>query len=109
MIDERNGKVYSPAGDDSVNESVRDLIRNEFMLAFRSILEHGLKKWSVLGGSSGSSSGPSSGSNMHPWSFIEEAAKKIVEKDFESVYSRLVLCKTYRLDEDGKVLTPDVN
>ena len=23
------------------------------------------------------------------------------------MYSRLVLCKTYRLDEDGKVLTPE--
>jgi hypothetical protein len=39
--------------------------------------------------------------------FIEEAATKEVERDFNSVYSRLVLCKTYRLDEDGKVLTPE--
>jgi len=30
-----------------------------------------------------------------------------VKKDFRSVYSRLVLCKTFRLDEDGKVLTPE--
>lgn len=30
-----------------------------------------------------------------------------MEKDFQSVYSRLVLCKTFRLDEDGKVLTPE--
>ena len=36
-----------------------------------------------------------------------QASCKEVEKDFESVYSRLVLCKTYRLDEDGKVLTPE--
>ncbi|KAJ8970026.1 hypothetical protein NQ314_001455 [Rhamnusium bicolor] len=43
----------------------------------------------------------------HPWLFIEESATKEVEKDFNSVYSRLVLCKTYRLDEDGKVLTPE--
>lgn len=47
------------------------------------------------------------GSPCHPWLFIEEAATKEVEKDFNSVYSRLVLCKTYRLDEDGKVLTPE--
>jgi hypothetical protein len=39
--------------------------------------------------------------------FIEEAASKEVEKDFASVYSRLILCKTFRLDEDGKVLTPE--
>ena len=95
LIDERNGKIYSIAGDDSVNERIRELIRGEFSLAIKSIFEHGLKKWSVLSGS------------LHPWLFIEEASKKIVEKDFESVYSRLVLCKTFRLDEDGKVLTPD--
>nr|KAF6453777.1 small G protein signaling modulator 3 [Molossus molossus] len=35
------------------------------------------------------------------------AAGREVERDFDSVYSRLVLCKTYRLDEDGKVLTPE--
>jgi hypothetical protein len=38
---------------------------------------------------------------------VEEAAKREVERDYNSVYSRLVLCKTYRLDEDGKVLTPE--
>jgi len=47
------------------------------------------------------------GGPCHPWLFIEEAATKEVERDFSSVYSRLVLCKTYRLDEDGKVLTPE--
>ena len=44
---------------------------------------------------------------MHPWQFVEEAASKEVEKDFKSVYSRLVLCKTFRLNEDGKVLSPE--
>lgn len=47
------------------------------------------------------------GGPCHPWLFIEEASTKEVERDFTSVYSRLVLCKTYRLDEDGKVLTPE--
>ncbi|XP_069345987.1 small G protein signaling modulator 3 isoform X7 [Eulemur rufifrons] len=59
------------------------------------LFEHGLKKPSLLGGA------------CHPWLFIEEAAGREVERDFDSVYSRLVLCKTYRLDEDGKVLTPE--
>ena len=59
------------------------------------MFEHGLRKSSLLGGTG------------HPWLFVEEAATKEVEKDFDSVYSRLVLCKTYRLDEDGKVLTPE--
>jgi hypothetical protein len=97
LIDERNGKVYSQAGDDSLNTRIRDLIRGEFSLALKQIFEHGLKRWSMLNGIR----------RQHPWLFVEEAAKKIVEKDFESVYSRLILCKTYRLDEDGKVLTPD--
>lgn len=44
---------------------------------------------------------------MHPWQFVEEAASKEVEKDFKSVFSRLVLCKTFRLNEDGKVLSPE--
>ena len=48
-----------------------------------------------------------SGSPCHPWQFIEEVANHEVKRDFGSVYSRLVLCKTYRLDEDGKVLTPE--
>ena len=39
--------------------------------------------------------------------FICKAATKEVEKDFDSVFSRLVLCRTFRLDEDGKVLTPE--
>jgi small G protein signaling modulator 3 len=47
------------------------------------------------------------GGTCHPWLFVEEAAKREVERDYNSVYSRLVLCKTYRLDEDGKVLTPE--
>ncbi|XP_021114615.1 small G protein signaling modulator 3 isoform X5 [Heterocephalus glaber] len=59
------------------------------------LFEHGLKRPSLLGGA------------CHPWLFIEEAAGREVERDFDSVYSRLVLCKTYRLDEDGKVLTPE--
>lgn len=48
-----------------------------------------------------------SGGPCHPWLFIEEAAMTEVERDYSSVYSRLMLCKTYRLDEDGKVLTPE--
>lgn len=47
------------------------------------------------------------GGPCHPWLFIEEAAAREVERDFSSVYSRLVLCRTFRLDEDGKVLTPE--
>lgn len=46
-------------------------------------------------------------SPQHPWQFIEEVAGRQVEKDLNSVYSRLVLCKTFRLDEDNKILSPE--
>ncbi|XP_041447044.1 small G protein signaling modulator 3 homolog isoform X2 [Xenopus laevis] len=94
ILDERS-KEYSVAGDDSVTEGITDLIRGTLSPSIKSIFEHGLKKPSLLGGP------------CHPWLFIEEAASREVERDFDSVYSRLVLCKTYRLDEDGKVLTPE--
>lgn len=94
VLDERS-KEYSIAGDDAVTEGVTDLVRGTLCPALKALLEHGLKKPSLLGGA------------CHPWLFIEEAAGREVERDFDSVYSRLVLCKTYRLDEDGKVLTPE--
>nr|CAD7426265.1 unnamed protein product [Timema monikensis] len=94
LLDERS-KQYSCAGDDSVSEAVTDLVRGILCPAVKQVLEHGMKKPNILGGP------------CHPWLFIEEAATKEVERDFNSVYSRLVLCKTYRLDEDGKVLTPE--
>ncbi|KAG8436335.1 hypothetical protein GDO86_007438 [Hymenochirus boettgeri] len=94
ILDERS-KEYSVAGDDSVTEGITDLVRGTLCPSIKAIFEHGLKKPSLLGGP------------CHPWLFIEEAASREVERDFDSVYSRLVLCKTYRLDEDGKVLTPE--
>jgi hypothetical protein len=94
LLDERS-KQYSCAGDDSVSEVVTDLVRGTLCPAIKQVLEHGMKRPNFLGGP------------CHPWLFIEEAATKEVERDFSSVYSRLVLCKTYRLDEDGKVLTPE--
>lgn len=94
LLDERS-KLYTSAGDDAISETVTDLVRGTLSPAIKAFLEHGMKRPSFLGGP------------CHPWLFIEEAATREVEKDFESVYSRLVLCKTYRLDEDGKVLTPE--
>uniref|UniRef100_A0A8C6VMN8 RUN and TBC1 domain-containing protein 3 n=1 Tax=Naja naja TaxID=35670 RepID=A0A8C6VMN8_NAJNA len=94
ILDERS-KEYSVAGDDSVTEAITDLVRGTLCPALKAIFEQGLKRPSLLGGA------------CHPWLFIEEAAGREVERDFDSVYSRLVLCKTYRLDEDGKVLTPE--
>uniref|UniRef100_A0A914V1A7 RUN and TBC1 domain-containing protein 3 n=1 Tax=Plectus sambesii TaxID=2011161 RepID=A0A914V1A7_9BILA len=94
LLDER-GKSYSAYGDDSVSSVINDLVRGNLSSALKGILEHGLKKSTVLAGP------------CHPWLFIEEVATKEVQRDFNSVYSRLVLCRTFRLDEDGKVLTPE--
>lgn len=94
LLDERS-KQYTTAGDDAISETVTDLVRGTLAPTIKQVLEHGMKRPSFLGGP------------CHPWLFIEEAATREVEKDFDSVYSRLVLCKTYRLDEDGKVLTPE--
>ncbi|XP_037039630.1 small G protein signaling modulator 3 homolog [Bradysia coprophila] len=94
LLDERS-KQYTHAGDDAISETVTDLVRGTLAPTIKQVLENGMKRPSFLGGP------------CHPWLFIEEAATREVEKDFDSVYSRLVLCKTYRLDEDGKVLTPE--
>ncbi|XP_074094148.1 small G protein signaling modulator 3 homolog [Cotesia typhae] len=94
LLDERS-KQYTCAGDDAVSEAVTDLVRGSLCPAVKAFFEHGMRRPSFLGGS------------CHPWLFIEEASTREVEKDFNSVYSRLILCKTYRLDEDGKVLTPE--
>ncbi|KAG7172311.1 Small G protein signaling modulator 3-like [Homarus americanus] len=94
VLDERS-KEYSRAGDDAINALVTDLVRGTLCPALKAILQHGMRQTSLLGGP------------CHPWLFIEESAAREVERDFSSVYSRLVLCRTFRLDEDGKVLTPE--
>ncbi|KER25699.1 hypothetical protein T265_06873 [Opisthorchis viverrini] len=95
LLDER-GKNYSSAGDDAVNQNIASLVRGGLCTALSAVFTHGLRRPRLLGES-----------GCHPWHFIEEAAAKEVERDFASVYSRLVLCKTFRLDEEGKVLSPE--
>ncbi|XP_065183690.1 small G protein signaling modulator 3-like isoform X2 [Sycon ciliatum] len=94
LLDERS-KLYSAAGDDSVNEAVAHLVRGGFCSALRGIFDHGLRKPKLFG------------RVMHPWYFIEEASRAEVSQDFQSVFSRLVLSKTFCLEKDGKVLTPE--
>nr|CAH8874110.1 unnamed protein product [Trichobilharzia regenti]CAH8874112.1 unnamed protein product [Trichobilharzia regenti] len=95
LLDER-GKNYSSAGDDGVDKSIVGLVRGSLCHSLGAVFSHGLKRPRLLGDA-----------GCHPWHFIEEAAAKEVERDFSSVYSRLVLCKTFRLDEEGKVLSPE--
>jgi small G protein signaling modulator 3 len=49
LVDERS-KLYSLAGDDSVNENISDLVRGKLASCIKSIFEHGLRKTpTVLG------------------------------------------------------------
>lgn len=91
VLDERN-RDYSIAGDDRVIPFVNDLIRGRLYSAFKAIMTYGMKRTLFV--------------TTHPWIIIEAISKACAESDFNSVYSRLVLTRTYRLDEFARVLTP---
>uniref|UniRef100_F1KV49 RUN and TBC1 domain-containing protein 3 n=1 Tax=Ascaris suum TaxID=6253 RepID=F1KV49_ASCSU len=94
IVDER-GKNYTVFGDEAVCPEVTEQIRGRLASALKPILEHGLRKSGVLSLA------------VHPWLFIEEVASHYVQNHFNAVYSRLTLCSTFSLDQDGKVLTPE--
>lgn len=95
LLDERS-KKYSPAGDDSVYAAVGNLIRHGLCSSLIAIFEYGLKRIRGL-----------TDQNSSPWKFIQEVAIREAEQDSSSIYSRLILCRTFRLDEVGKVLSPE--
>lgn len=88
---ERNDD-YSAAGDDGVVPFINDLVRGRLSSSLKQIMSHGLKKGRLI--------------LTHPWTVLEEVASACTKSDFNSVYSRLVLTKTYRLDDITRVLTP---
>jgi hypothetical protein len=47
-LDERS-KQYSIAGDDSISETITDLVRGTLCPAIKQVLEHGMKRPSFLG------------------------------------------------------------
>ncbi|EPB78364.1 RUN domain protein [Ancylostoma ceylanicum] len=105
VVDER-GKNYTVYGDEAVSPEITEYIRGRLANSFRQVMDHGIME-SVLYPSTA----------YHPWSFIvcqllvlslaEDIAYYSVEKHFNSVYSRLTLCNTFKLDQDGKILTPE--
>ncbi|CAI5454719.1 unnamed protein product [Caenorhabditis angaria] len=95
VVDER-GKSYTIYGDEAVSPEITEYIRGRLANSFRQIMDHGIRE-NVL----------YSTMAYHPWSFIEDIAYYSVEKNFNSVYSRLTLCNTFNLDQDGKILTPE--
>uniref|UniRef100_G3SNC1 RUN and TBC1 domain-containing protein 3 n=1 Tax=Loxodonta africana TaxID=9785 RepID=G3SNC1_LOXAF len=80
-------------------------LRGWFPAKFVEVLDERSKEYSIIVGGHACSVGHTCPPLM--CSPSPQAAGREVERDFDSVYSRLVLCKTYRLDEDGKVLTPE--
>lgn len=48
LLDERS-KQYSTAGDDSISETVTDLVRGTLCPVVKQVLEHGMKRPHFLG------------------------------------------------------------
>ncbi|VDN28584.1 unnamed protein product [Gongylonema pulchrum] len=94
VVDDR-GPDYTIYGDEAVCPEITEKIRGRLASALKPVLEHGLRKFGVLNFAS------------HPWLFIEEISQSFVQKHYNAVYSRLTLCTTFSLDQDGKVLTPE--
>ncbi|VDO26872.1 unnamed protein product [Onchocerca flexuosa] len=89
------GRDYTIYGDEAVCPEITDKIRKRLASVLKLILEHGLRKSGVLNFAS------------HPWHFVEEISQSFVQKHYNAVYSRLTLCSTFSLDQDGEVLTPE--
>ncbi|PAV77441.1 hypothetical protein WR25_09213 [Diploscapter pachys] len=94
VVDER-GKDYSIYGDEAVSPEITEYIRGRLANSFRQIMDHGIRE-SILYANTA----------YHPWAFIEDISTYAVEKHFNSVYSRLTLCNTFKLDQECKILTP---
>uniref|UniRef100_A0AC34FM49 RUN and TBC1 domain-containing protein 3 n=1 Tax=Panagrolaimus sp. ES5 TaxID=591445 RepID=A0AC34FM49_9BILA len=96
IIDER-GKNYCAFGDEAVQPRIGEIVRGQFSQAFFKLLNHGLREANIIAASFVS----------HPWPFIEALSAAIVESKTKSVNSKLMLCDTFKLDQDGKVLSPE--
>ncbi|KAL3073337.1 hypothetical protein niasHT_038694 [Heterodera trifolii] len=117
VIDER-GTDYCARGDEMVCARIAELVRGPLAFAFHQILCHGLR--SSLKSSLWSSS-TSSSSSSHPWTFIEALCRAIAPAaptaagtsrakptDGRRNTSKLTLCNTFGLDQDGqRVLGPE--
>ncbi|CAJ0921100.1 unnamed protein product, partial [Mesorhabditis belari] len=95
IVDEGN-KNYTVYGDEVISPEITEYIRGRLANAFRQVMEHGIRENNLY---------PTT--PFHPWSFIEDIAYYSVQKHYNAVYSRLTLCSTFRLDQDGKLLSPE--
>lgn len=90
-LNERD-RNYCAAGDDSVVPFINDLVRGKLCLALKKILTYDLRKSYFF--------------NSHPWQIIEEVSNEHSANDLPSIVSKIVLSKTFRLEEMAHVLTP---
>lgn len=105
-------KNYCVKGDEVLSPRIAELVRGAFAFAFRQVLSHGIRQTNRHFGILSSSNA------AHPWSFIESVANglsgtkcagSIGEKvgHLAENTSRLTLSTTFRLDQDGRVLSPE--
>ncbi len=67
--------MCSSAGDDAINENVAHLVRGTLAPTLKHVLEHGMRKSSILG------------STCHPWLFIEETAcREVIRRIVSSLF-----------------------
>ena len=93
LLDERS-LDYAVAGDDSVVPFINDLVRGKLCTALKGIFFYDLRRTSYF-------------VPVHPWTVLEEVHGQLASGgEFKHIYSRLVLTKTFRLDEFARVLSP---
>lgn len=97
VIDER-GKNYCANGDEAVSAQIVRLTRGQLANACRRILFHGIRLANRIAVSA---------FVAHPWPFIEVLAMELVDQHVNATNSRMTLCDTFSLDQDGKVLSPE--
>ena len=132
VLDERS-KLYTLEGDDNVSNEITTLIRGNICSSLKSIFEHGLKKPSVLGtplhpwhfiedtvDHEVKEQFTQILGKALVFLYLSLCSFKVFTVQCEPIFSltyfsfltlfpvgRLVLCKTFRLDEDKKVLQPN--
>ncbi|CAD5215212.1 unnamed protein product [Bursaphelenchus okinawaensis] len=94
IVDERS-KKYCPFGDEMLTPKVGNLIRNSLFNSLFAILSYGLRPSGIVV------------SKTHPWHYIEALADSLMEAHNNITHSKLTLCDTFNLDQDGKILSPE--
>lgn len=96
LIDER-GKNYCVYGDEATEPKIGEIVRSQLGSALCRILHHGIRETNVI----------MTTFVGHPWLYIEALTNSLSERKSTAVSSKLTLCDAFKLDQDGKVLTPE--